>query len=526
VSDGETPMRATIRIAALTTAGVLTMGGLVAASAPSALAVAHTVRIRVTGIGRNGHSTKVYAVISGTTYTPIYTSGRAVSVPKGPAWVGAEFDTTTGSQLVSATLVMRRVTILRSRTIVLDARPGKRVKFSLGVAGAHLTGQSVQACVGGNFVTGAPVGAGADGTPLYVVPVRAKEFGFGYDSTWQAAAASYLISGQSAGGIPRTPHYRATPAGLAKVRLTLRSGDAVGSYEDIRVIRQTSCGIQQFLPVENPTGESFTQYVSAGPYQIWTDGYRAFWINNARYAARHSYSDTFGGAAWGPGQDFPSVWEHEIQFTSESPIGDPQHQSFECCDMSSMTFSYRGHVVKHAVQSQYRESRTFTAHLPASSAAWYTFRLVAWRRVPGRKVPANILSPRMTLSWHFRTSPEPGVPLDPKAMPVTATRFVPRGLNLENQAAPGGNTVIKVSVARPRANGSISPPRYRLRTFRVQASVNGGKTWRTVKLVQHGRYRLATVPDPASGYVALRSTVIDSHGDKSVETIYRAYAIS
>jgi hypothetical protein len=519
-------MRAKIRIAALTTAGVLGLGGLVAASAPSALAAAPTVRIRVTGIDRNGHSTKVYAVITGTTYTPIYASGTAVSVPKGPAWVGAEVDTTTGSQLMSATLVMRRVTISRSQTIMLDARPGKLIKFSLGVAGSQLTGQVVQACVGGNFVTGAPIGAGDDATPLYVVPVRAKGFAFGYDSTWQTAAASYLISGQSTGGIPSTPHYRATSAGMAKVQLTLRSGDAVGTYEDIRVIRLTTCGIQQFLPVENPTGESFTQYVSAGPYQIWTDGYRAFWINNARYAARHSYSDTFGAAAWGPGQDFPSVWEHEIQFTSQSPIGDPQHQSFECCDMSSMTFSYRGHVIKHAVQSQYRESRTFTAHLPASSAAWYTFRLVAWRHVPGLKVPANILSPRMTLSWHFRTSPEPGVPLDAKLMPVTATRFVPLGLNLLNQAAPGANTVVQVSVVRPRESAYISPARYSLRTFQVQASVNGGKTWQTLKLVRHGSYWLATVPDPASGYVALRSTVIDSHNNKSVETIYRAYAIS
>jgi hypothetical protein len=421
---------------------------------------------------------------------------------------------------------MRRVTISRSQTIVLDARPGKLVKFSLGVAGAQLTSQVVQACVGGNFVTGAPVGAGNGAVPLYVVPVRARGFGFGYDSTWQTAAASYLISGQSTGGIPSTPHYWATPAGMAKVQLTLRSGDAVGSYEDIRVIRQTKCGIQQFLPVENPTGESFTQYVSAGPYEIWTDGYRAFWINNARYAARHSYSDTFGAAAWGPGQDFPSVWEHELRFTSASPIGDPQHQSSECCDMSSMTLSYRGHVIRHAVQSQYRELRTFTAHLPVSSAAWYTFNLVAWRHVPGLTVPANILSPRMTLSWHFRTSPEPGVPLDAKLMPVTATLFVPSGLDLQNQAAPGASTVVKVSVVRPRASGYISPPTYSLRTFEVQASVDDGSTWQTVKLVRHGSYWLATVPGAASGYVALRSTVIDSHGDKSVETIYRAYAIS
>lgn len=519
-------MRAKIRIAALTTAGVLGMGGLVAASAPAAIAAAPTVRIRVTGIDRNGHSTKVFAVITGTTYTPIYTDGTAVSVPKGPAWVGAEVDTTTRSQLMSATLVMRRLRISRNQTIVLDARPGKLVKFSLGVAGAQLTGQVVQACIGGNFVTGPPIGAGNDATPLYVVPVRAKGLGFGYDSTWQKAAVSYLISGQATGGIPSTPHYRATQAGMAKVQLTLRSGDAVGSYEDIRVIRQTNCGIQQFLPVENPTRESFTQYVSAGPYQIWTDSFRAFWINNARYAARHSYSDTFGAAAWGPGQDFPSVFEHEIQFTSESPIGDPQHQSFECCDMSSMTFSYRGRVVKHAVQTQYRENRTFTARLPASSAAWYSFRLVAWRRVPGLKVPASTLSPRVTLSWRFRTSPQQGVPLNAKLIPVTATRFVPRGLNLQNQAAPGAATVVDVRVVRPRQSGGyISPPPRSLRTFRVQASADGGKTWQTVKLVRHGDHWLATVHDPASGYVALRSTAIDSRGDKSVETIYRAYAI-
>jgi hypothetical protein len=518
-------MRTKIRIVALTTVGVLGMGGLVAASAPTALAAAPALRIRVTGIDRNGHSTKVYAVIASMKQAPIYTNGRTVSVPKGPAWVGAEVDTTTGSQLMSATLVVRRVTISRSQTIVLDARPGKLVTFSLGVAGAQLTSHAVQACVGGNFIPGAPIGAGDGAAPLYVVPVRAnKWFGFGYDSIWQTAAASYLVSGQSTGGIPSMPHYRSTPAGMAKIQLTLSSGDAVGNYEDIRVIRQTNCGIQQFLPVENPTGESFTQYVSAGPYEIWTDGYRAFWINNSRYAARQSYSDTFGAAAWGPGQDFPSVWEHEIQFTSQSPIGDPQHRSFECCDMSSMTLSYRGHVIKHAVQSQYRETRTFTAHLPASSAAWYTFRLVAWRRVPGLKVPANILSPRITLSWHFRTSPEPGVPFNPKAIPVTATRFVPSGLDLQNQAAPGASTSIKVSILRP--SGYISPPRYSLRTFLVQASVDGGSTWQTVKLVRHGSYWLATVPDAASGYVALRSTVIDSHGDKSVETIYRAYAIS
>jgi hypothetical protein len=40
------------------------------------------------------------------------------------------------------------------------------------------------------------------------------------------------------------------------------------------------------------------------------------------------------------------------------------------------------------------------------------------------------------------------------------------------------------------------------------------------------RYWLATVPDPASGYVSLRSVVTDVHGDSSVQTIYRAFAVA
>ncbi|MFE2063347.1 hypothetical protein ACFXDH_13210 [Streptomyces sp. NPDC059467] len=35
----------------------------------------------------------------------------------------------------------------------------------------------------------------------------------------------------------------------------------------------------------------------------------------------------------------------------------------------------------------------------------------------------------------------------------------------------------------------------------------------------------ASVRNPASGAVALRSEVTDSAGDRSVETVYRAYAI-
>ncbi|MGO8960590.1 MAG: hypothetical protein ACLQFR_24920 [Streptosporangiaceae bacterium] len=60
---------------------------------------------------------------------------------------------------------------------------------------------------------------------------------------------------------------------------------------------------------------------------------------------------------------------------------------------------------------------------------------------------------------------------------------------------------------------------------RVQASFDGGRTWRTLLASRHHGFWLATVHDPASGYLALRSVVTDVHGDRTTQTIFRGYAI-
>jgi hypothetical protein len=60
----------------------------------------------------------------------------------------------------------------------------------------------------------------------------------------------------------------------------------------------------------------------------------------------------------------------------------------------------------------------------------------------------------------------------------------------------------------------------------MQASFDDGKTWQALTITQQGQFYLATVHDPANGFVALRSQVTDSRGDYSEQTIYQAYAIS
>jgi hypothetical protein len=46
-----------------------------------------------------------------------------------------------------------------------------------------------------------------------------------------------------------------------------------------------------------------------------------------------------------------------------------------------------------------------------------------------------------------------------------------------------------------------------------------------LKASNAGGYWLVSAPDPASGYVALRSTVIEVKGDSTEQIIYRAYGI-
>lgn len=51
-----------------------------------------------------------------------------------------------------------------------------------------------------------------------------------------------------------------------------------------------------------------------------------------------------------------------------------------------------------------------------------------------------------------------------------------------------------------------APAQYPCTRVRVLASVNGGASWQQVTVSRHGSNWLAVVHDPASGYVALRSS--------------------
>jgi hypothetical protein len=151
---------------------------------------------------------------------------------------------------------------------------------------------------------------------------------------------------------------------------------------------------------------------------------------------------------------------------------------------------------------------------------------VSHRRVPGLKTPSGILSPQVIVSWRFRAAPLPASDPDSFIAPVSTAQFQAGGLNLNNQAPSLGTTNLTMTLSWPARTDFQILHLHKLKTVRLQVSFNGGTTWHGVSLVRHGRGWLASVHDPASGYVSLRSTVVDSVGDSTVQTIYRAYSVN
>lgn len=501
--------------------------GLVLTAPVSANAVrsfpASMVSVRVVGIARNGQVVKVFADIASLNAPPILTNGRAVRIPVGLHWIGAEVDTTgLNHAVISETLVMRRIFISRSRTVELSAIGGRLVKVSLDAPGATGTVDEVAACLGGRFSLGGGAGAGGDAGTLYAVPVRSSSLTFGFASQWQGAAAGYLVAGRARGGIPRSLHFRGHVARMAKLTVELRTGTTPGGYNNPDLQDNGPCGESANLGYDPATT---TEYVTAGSWTASVDGVRAFWSGTRRFAPGHSYQVAFGGAVWGPStEEAPQADGGRILFFADSPFEDPAWpDGIQCCDKSSVTLSMGGRVLKHEVLNQWRVARLFEARAPR--AGWYTLEYRAWRWKPYLAIPADLLSRTEKVTWRFYAAPS-SVPVgDQRELPVRVTRIFARGLSLRNRASPDGTTPLTITPVSPHGRGFETLHRYPVRSVRAFTSFDGGKTWRKLRLTRHGEHWLASVHDPAAGFVALRTVVTDTRGNTSTQAIYQAYAI-
>jgi len=428
------------------------------------------------------------------------------------------------------------VRITRSETVRLSADGGRLVRISLtGVAGQPGEEQ-VNACLGAGTGAEYEVSAGGGGMALYAVPFRSRYVGFSYLASWTGATAGFAITGSSADGVPRHLTYRQRIGSLAKLTLNVRSGanPATFNYWDIvpgndfqelcspgRVSGQMTAPFRviQHITPGVWTSESDTVFVDARGAANFT----GFNYLVRRLAARHHYTQTFGAAVAGPAPIQPAIDGNLFRFNASDLFAIPGFQGDDvCCARSTGTLSRRGHKLWTVHLNEWH-GRTYIDRA-VSRAGWYNFDVSASRWNPHGSEPANVLSPRTTIHWHFHIRPVPPAG-NTVNFPVTVTTYEPHGLSMSNQAQPDATTKVQFQIVRNGENGDRTR-QYPFRTVRVLVSFNDGASWHKVAASRHGAIWLAVVHDPASGYVALRSIVTDSHGDSTTQTIYRAYAIA
>jgi hypothetical protein len=454
-----------------------------------------------------------------------------ILIPPGTYVIAADIYTIgAGDQPISQTMIAVVRDVSHDATVTFNTARGKLVSASVGVAGA--TAQSANATICGNLapLSGAPyfypvMYSSGDTLPVYAVPNASKYLQFNYAADFAAGGTQYYVDGQTPRGIPASPHYAFRASQFASLTLQARTGTIANEGEDYwEIDPASSCGLYGFMssrPVSLPPVQS--QYVSAGPWaaQLFAEGCSGGGGLEMRgtYRARRGYLDVFGVAATGPADYLPQIDTGSLFFQDSDLLADPNTGMEACPAEATATLSGPG-----MRKRPFRLGPSFgitTLH----RTGWYDLDVIATPAPVMAGGTAPSLSTRVTLSWHFDVPSLDLELLPDQSMPVSLTTFVPAGLDLANDAAPGGATTVRIELTRRSQTASASL-QYKLRSVSVQASDDNGTSWQQLRVTQHGGYWLVTVPDPASGYVSLRSIVTDVRGDSTVETIYRAYGIS
>jgi len=216
----------------------------------------------------------------------------------------------------------------------------------------------------------------------------------------------------------------------------------------------------------------------------------------------------------------PMIWQKSVNFIPDALIGDPDVGVWGADPTKETVVLSKGSttVKKQTLTNWGSSDASFAARI--HSAGTYRLTVDAHRYRPGITFPSGMLSSRVTLDWRFKADPAKSV-----VAPVFMTRFLPAGLDSRNRAKASSTTSVIVGAGRGSQGPDVRFTRSTVKSLKVWASSDGGRTWKAVSVTRSGSAWRAAVRNPASGAVALRSQVTDSTGGTSTETVYRAYAI-
>jgi subtilisin family serine protease len=150
------------------------------------------------------------------------------------------------------------------------------------------------------------------------------------------------------------------------------------------------------------------------------------------------------------------------------------------------------------------------AHLPAGTA---TYRLEA-----SLSQRFALVSTTVTCAWTFRSGHVAGNRA--AVLPLLEVGYRPE-LDEYNHARAGGGYRIPVEVTRQSGAGHAT-----VTGVTVEVSYDDGKTWQTAPVTRDGARWSATVDNPASGAVSLRTRAADTDGNSVEQTTIRAYLVN
>ena len=497
---------------------VVAVGGVSAvlpASAQAAPAVRHYT-VHIVTLDRLGHQVSSQPTVADSAQNVISFGIQSVRLPAGRYVVGADIITGgQGSVPRSDTLIAKTITVSGNVTVQLDARTGKPMSVFLNGASASDKDDLAALCDGQSInlaLSDDPPGA----TYVAATPGSVRLF---YQSSWESAAGTFFeLAGSTSVG-KSAPALQGSLSSLVPVHFQLRSGESPGNpggilYPD----HQPGC-----MPYGNTiryrTPATLIAYMQAGSWLVDDlAGTRLEW--RGRFSLGHAYTVTLGSAVQGPrpkspgGAKFPYFDTGRIAYSPGQLFIDPIARVIGTCRASIAVTLYRG--ASRLTRRMLKGCTSVSVRKTVTRSGWYRLTVTGSR--------ATQLSDRVALSWSFYARAGVRLP-EIQAVPVTLAQFEAAGLNVQNAARPGGRTRVTVRLVMP-VYGFSPAPANAVASARLQASTNGGRTWRDLAVSRRGNDLIADVRDPASGFVSLRSVIVSTAGNRSTETIYRAYAVS
>jgi hypothetical protein len=503
-----------------------------------------TVAVSVTTLDREGQAVSMTAELqsaSSWTVQDQVASGQSVQVPPGSYNVAAQI-WEPGSRTV--TVVDQAITVASAPvSVVLDARGGHQVKFTVDDSTVHQDQVSVQL-----YSPQVPLQA-------FEIPEFQNATVYVVSSTlpagWKVAVQGDLVrpgSGLSpveyslirvfSGAIPASLAFASTKASLAKDHVAVRAVDPheVDGLANAPLVpgfgtppNPYQLGMFGQVPVAAPYAADL--YLTPGYQWLVQSGSNAgnnIYLVSGTLSGGHAYSQVLNAAVFGPSPmlDLSNIGG---KLTAES-LAYPQWLMTDPGWVPGQQFSQSGGLGVTKPQLWIYRGSTLLTHVTGepnaqvtapltSTEQWYTYRVQADRySLTQAGHLATGLARSQTASFTFRAAQSDFTIAGQFFWP----RIVPQGLSGTNAAPHATKTVMPFTFATTA--GIIA-----VHGVKAWASANGGSTWTPVAVssANGGRSWTATVTNPAkAGWVSLRVQGVNAAGFTASVTAVNAWAVS